>query len=106
MPRRAESLTSSQIAALDDALDTCFSQGDPVALDTESECLPYALGADQRNQTQLEVVYFCSDLCPENGGVWIVYQDVQEADCQDLGGEPVQDFAFGIYIGCVPPELT
>ena len=88
------------------AIPGCFTTEDPFALEREASCLPFELGIEERTGFPLEVVYFCSDVCPHYGFVLIRYIDVGADECDDLSGEAMYDPAWGGYIGCIPPDLT
>lgn len=81
----------------------CFSD-DKDELDEQSACLPLRLGVDAQNRRPIEIAYTCSDVCPRYGGILLLYAHVTENECCALGGYPLQDSAFGTYIGCSPPE--
>ncbi|HJW97310.1 MAG TPA: hypothetical protein VJ485_04075 [archaeon] len=63
---------------------------------------PKAFGVYAKNGLVLEAVYFCSDVCPDYGAVYLIYQGVDNEECQDIGEKPVHDLAWGGYIGCEP----
>ena len=47
--------------------------------------------------------YYCSDLCPANSRVILVYGDVNtDRQCMAVGGMSLTDIAFRGYIGCAP----
>ena len=54
------------------------------------------------NNRTLEEVYFCSDVCPDYGRVYLVYQGVDSGECAGIGGKEIRDLAWGGYIGCEP----
>jgi hypothetical protein len=65
-----------------------------------AEKLPKHLGTFQSRE--VEEVYFCGDLCPQNGTVAIRYAGVAEADCSAVG-DPLYLIAWGRqYEGCTP----
>jgi hypothetical protein len=70
----------------------------------QARCLPVAVGADARNGKTLELRYFCSDVCPDQGAVFLIYAGVDRDQCCALGGRPLHDPAWGAYRGCMPPE--
>lgn len=46
--------------------------------------------------------YVCSDVCPEAGGIIIVFSDVDEEECEAMGYDVLTDPASGSYQGCAP----
>ena len=65
-----------------------------------AEKLPRHLGTIQSRD--VEEVYFCGDLCPQNGTIAIRYVGVAEADCSAVGS-PLYLIAWGKqYEGCTP----
>ena len=81
----------------------CFVRGDPKKLAEQGRCLPLSLGVDARNGKALEIVYGCSDICPDAGGVYIRYAKVSRKDCCAIGAYPIP--AWGGH-GCAPPEVS
>lgn len=64
---------------------------------------PIVLGIYSENGLVLIEKYFCSDLCPENGGVSIVFQGINsKKECAKIDGQDLIDPAWGGYIGCAP----
>jgi hypothetical protein len=59
---------------------------------------------DTQRGKELRFSYFCSDICPDYGGVSLTYFDVSAAECCWLDGEPKLDSAWGGYLGCSPAE--
>lgn len=48
-------------------------------------------------------IYYCSDVCPEYGGWYNVYYGIDTLEsCEQLGGKPLIDLAWGDFIGCAP----
>jgi hypothetical protein len=82
----------------------CFVRGYPYELAEQARCLPLSLGVDERNGRAVELVYQCSDICPDAGGVLIRYANTSKEDCCAVGGYPWHDYAWGGYRGCTPPE--
>jgi hypothetical protein len=100
----AEALTPDAIAALPDQIGACL-RDDPAELEADAEaCLPVTLGVDARNDLDVVVSYYCSDVCPDAGGIHVAYASVAEDECCAAGGVPNYDFAWGGYVGCFPPE--
>ena len=67
------------------------------------EDYPMVLGSYSENGLILIKQYFCSDICPDNGGVDIVFQNIRtKEDCAKVGGRDLIDLAWGGYIGCAP----
>lgn len=54
------------------------------------------------NNRTLAEQYFCSDVCPDNGRVDLVFQGIVPDKCENVGGRELRDLAFGGYIGCQP----
>lgn len=54
------------------------------------------------NGSPVEEQYFCSDVCPDAGGILIVFQDVDAEECLEMGQDPWYDPAWGGYLGCRP----
>jgi len=62
-----------------------------------------AVGVDPATGHTLIEKYYCSDLCPENGGTYIVFEGVNSREeCTNIGGTLFIDPAWGGYIGCGP----
>ncbi len=62
---------------------------------------PVVLGAYQGQL--VEQRYWCGDVCPQNGMLFLSYVAVDEAQCQDGVGEPVYGVGWGAqYLGCAP----
>lgn len=99
-------MTSEDITRLiQEGIKTCFNVNDPEALEDQSSCLPANVGTDARNGKSIAINYSCSDVCPDAGGINVMYSGVSEADCCAAGGVNARDFAWGGYIGCLPPEV-
>lgn len=99
-------MSSADITRLiQDGIKTCFNVNDPETLQDQSSCLPVDVGTDARNGKPIALNYSCSDVCPDAGGVSIAYRGVSEADCCAAGGVKALDFAWGGYVGCLPPEV-
>ena len=54
------------------------------------------------NERTVMASYHCSDICPDYGDTSVIYKDVNEKECQTLGGKVLWDLGFGGYIGCHP----
>ncbi|MFH1589832.1 MAG: hypothetical protein ABIB43_04665 [archaeon] len=67
---------------------------------------PKTLGMYDKNGLTLIEQYSCSDVCPDAGGVSIVYKDVDETKCNEIGGVVSIDPAWGGYRGCSPQILS
>ena len=64
---------------------------------------PIVLGTYSENSLILVEGYSCSDVCPDYGGVSIVFKDIKsKEDCAKVGGKDLIDPAWGGYIGCAP----
>ncbi|MGV3625912.1 MAG: hypothetical protein ACO1OB_34195 [Archangium sp.] len=52
---------------------------------------------------KLSVICF-GDLCPDNGGLYVVYRHkYSEAECEARGGNPLVGYGWGrAYAGCSP----
>jgi hypothetical protein len=47
--------------------------------------------------------YTCSDVCPDAGGWHKEYFGVDsKEECEQIGGDPFIDPAWGAYLGCIP----
>ena len=66
------------------------------------DCLPLLAGTDAKRHKDLVFVFYCSDVCPDQGGVMLTYEHVSEEECCKLEGEPFFDGAWGGYRGCSP----
>lgn len=88
-----------------EGLPDCFPMEDQNALWRIAECLPLQLGRDARNGKTLELVYHCSDVCPGNGRVFLIYGDVDEKSCCAVGGSPYAYPGWKEFAGCRPPEM-
>ena len=84
----------------------CFGRGGPQKLAEQGRCLPLPLGVDERNGKTVEVIYGCTDVCPDLGGIFVRYANIAPADCCALGGYPNPTPSRSGYHGCAPPEVT
>jgi hypothetical protein len=90
----------------DEGLPACFHQEDPAMLDMERACLAKIVGQHVGDGRDIEIYYYCSDLCPDYGRVGIRYTDIKDdAACCALGGAPLHDPAWGGFEACVPSEI-
>lgn len=68
---------------------------------------PITIGRYAQNNQPLELMYFCSDVCPVYGFFSIYFVGVDhKKTCYQLGGKAVMDAAWGGYIGCEPRSLS
>lgn len=95
-PEPANTLTDSQVR--NEIARTRMINLKPLSIDTSD--YPKVIGI-YKGRT-LEEVYYCSDVCPDYGAVYLVYQGVGPEDCSRAGGKVVRDIAWGGYIGCEP----
>jgi hypothetical protein len=93
-------LSANDIRALASA--DCFKRADVVR--QAADCLPLQAGTDIQRRKELVFVYSCSDVCPDQGGVWLAYANVSAEECCKLEGQPFP--AWGGYGGCSPPEAV
>lgn len=64
---------------------------------------PIVLGPYSENGLVLVEKYFCSDLCPDNARVVVVFRDItSQKECARVGGRDLIDPAWGGYLGCAP----
>ncbi len=90
----------------DEGLKACFHNDDPAVLDTERTCLPSIVGQHVGNGRNIEVYYFCSDLCPDYGHVGIRFSGITDTpSCCAIDGIPVRDPAWGGFEACVPSAI-
>lgn len=90
----------------DKGLKACFHNDDLAVLEMESTCLSSVVGQHAGNGHDIEVYYFCSDLCPDYGHVGIRYSGIMDTPaCCAIGGIPVRDPAWGGFEACVPSEI-
>jgi hypothetical protein len=97
-------LGASDMRAL--ASSRCFKNGGAEVLRQAGDCLPLRAGVDAMRGKELRFSYFCSDVCPDYGGVSLRYFDVSASECCKLDGEPERDAAWGGYKGCSPAEVA
>ncbi len=91
----------------DQGLKACFHNDDPAVLDMERTCLPSVVGQHAANGRDIEVYYFCSDLCPDYGHVGIRFSGVEDTPaCCAIGGIPLRDPSWGGFEACVPSEIN
>lgn len=102
----ANELSAEDIQRLqDEGLPKCFSD-DVEELESQAQCLPFEVGEDPSTGAMVEVFYFCSDVCPDAGGVGIRYAGIQDKGaCCAIGGDPLVDPAWGGFVGCAPTVL-
>lgn len=90
----------------DEGLPACFPSADKEKLAEAASCLPQIVGQHAVNGKDIHVYYFCSDVCPDYGGVGVAFAGIKDVDaCCAIGGIPLRDPAWGGFQGCVPPEL-
>ena len=90
----------------DEGLSTCFHLDEPATLETEQACLPSVVGQHSGNGRDIEVYYFCSDVCPDYGRVGIRFAGISDTPaCCAIGGIPLRDPAWGGFEACVPSEI-
>ncbi|MFO0588143.1 MAG: hypothetical protein U0441_11415 [Polyangiaceae bacterium] len=95
---------------VEEGVKACFAVGDAKHADNgkllaqQGRCLPLPLGRDVRNRKVVQLAYHCSDLCPNNGIIAVLYADVAKDDCCAVGGSPANG-AWARYYGCNPPEV-
>lgn len=63
---------------------------------------PKTLGIYMNNGQTLTEVYHCSDVCPEYGRIIVIFENVTQSECQQVGGRAFFDPAWGSYVACVP----
>lgn len=103
----SESLGEDELKKLrDEGIPTCFHKDDPVTLDMERACLSSGVGQHAGDGREIEVYYFCSDLCPDYGRVGVRYVGISDTpSCCAIGGIPLRDPAWGGFEACVPSEI-
>lgn len=94
-------ITLAELTALQNNLDhrnqvkdypTYPSNYDPVVVGTYKDMI-------------VEEQYWCSDLCPDNGFLYLTYASTTEASCDSLGGHKLYKYGWGFqYVGCSPIE--
>lgn len=60
------------------------------------------IGRDQRNGWLIVRQARCSDVCPENAVIVMIYEGIAEDECEQGGGEIIVDPAWNAYEGCAP----
>jgi len=68
--------------------------------------LPIVLGIYGPGGRELELRYFCGDVCPDYGYVGVLIARTTAAECCTMGATPDYDGARNTYFGCVPAELS
>jgi hypothetical protein len=64
---------------------------------------PITLGRYSKNGIVLVERYFCSDVCPDAGGVSIYFENItSEEQCSAIGGRPIINPAWRSFSGCAP----
>ena len=101
---------SMDLAALvklrETGIPACFHVRNPERLEREAACLPRIVGKHARNERDIALYYFCSDLCPDQGRVGITYAGIEGiSSCCAIGGAPILDPGWGGYEACVPQEI-
>lgn len=75
----------------------------PFNKNINSKDYPKVIGSYYANGLTLTEIYFCSDICPDYGGVSIVFDNIKTKEkCSEIGGKDLIDPAWGSYIGCAP----
>jgi hypothetical protein len=93
-------LTGADIIAELEYLEIINTYPDNMNIDPED--YPIILGVYSENGEVLIEMYFCSDVCPDAGGVMLVYKDILKEECVEIGGVAIFDPAWGAYLGCAP----
>ena len=97
-----DELDESALRQLSVGLKECFAR-DARLREEQATCLPIELGRDRASGLPVVARYFCSDICPDQGGVFLTLKGkLGKAACCKLGGAPFIDPAFGGYRGCMP----
>jgi hypothetical protein len=68
--------------------------------------LPFTVAIHAKTNKEVQLEYFCSDVCPTMGRVFATLAGVSKKECCALGQLPITDSAWGGYIGCQPLELA
>ncbi|MCP9832352.1 hypothetical protein KBZ14_13830 [Synechococcus sp. HJ21-Hayes] len=68
--------------------------------------LPFTVAIHAKTNKEVQLKYFCSDVCPTMGRVFATLAGVSKKECCALGQLPITDSAWGGYIGCQPLELV
>src|SRR5262245_19148467 len=69
----SSAMDSASIQKLsNEGISSCFGK-DPAELEKQAACLPTVVGQDAQNGRDIQVYYFCSDVCPEGGYVGVAY---------------------------------
>jgi hypothetical protein len=69
----------------------------------DSSQYPATLGIYSKNGLTLIEAYSCSDLCPDAGGVSILFENItSEEQCAAIGGKIIIDPAWHVFRGCAP----
>jgi hypothetical protein len=90
----------------DEGLPACFHQSDPAMLEVEQACLPSVVGQHLGDGRDIEIYYYCSDVCPDYGRIGVRYTGIKDdAACCAIGGIPLHDPGWGGFEGCVPSEI-
>lgn len=66
---------------------------------------PKTIGIDKRNGMVLKEIYDCYDLCPTNGGIVLIYDNINSKDeCSNIGGVIVNNSwpPDGQFLWCKP----
>ena len=84
----------------------CFARAGSGEQRDQADALPFTYAVHQSTGLPLELVYFCSDVCPTKGRVSARWTDVAEEECCQRGGVPDIHSGWPIYVGCVPEELS
>jgi hypothetical protein len=63
---------------------------------------PKILGVHLKNNLTLVERYYCSDVCPQYGGVILIYENLSQNNCTEIGGSILIDPAWKGYKGCEP----
>jgi hypothetical protein len=69
----------------------------------DSSQYPVILGIYSKNGLTLVEEYHCSDVCPDYGGVSMLFENItSEEQCTTIGGISIIDPAWQVYRGCAP----
>ena len=104
-PLAFETLSASALARVQRDGEACFSK-DKAVLGRQASCLPLVMGEDAQGRGKVSLRYYCSDRCPDQGGVVAEFAGPRNLEaCCAAGGQPLLNFAWGRgFRACVVPR--
>ena len=103
-PLAFETLSSSALARVQREGEACFSK-DKAVLQRQSACLPLVMGEDAQGRGRVVMKYYCTDICPDRGGVVAELDGPRSLEaCCAAGGQPLFLGGGSRFRACMVPR--